>query len=241
MTSNQCKRLQQIQHLSAFGTECHKSVQSLLSELNWDEKQVLNCEPLVLCPYDSRHRMSCQSIGKHLEKCELKANGLTNEEIETLPPSSAFYYSESADISPVVIDKQIEDTILGEPIGDGFRGNRSRIELSSEQRLALYSHVIQTNRKTRDESTIDDKQSEQSLKSLTIDLFSDVREKLDTNPDKQKQEVVDRLEMIAMNRDMKRRQLIYFEYYYKKQFPKKIHRYFRSLESSLNDNESGFE
>ncbi|CAG2109265.1 unnamed protein product [Medioppia subpectinata] len=176
MASNKAKRLQQIHDLTAFSTECHQSVDTLLTDLNWQQNHVLNA---------------------------------------TLPPSSRFYYSHCPDVRPVVvIDKQTEDTILGEPIGDDFGSHRSRIELSSEQRLALYSHVIH---KTRDDESMNackQHTDEQSLISLSIDLFSDVTTKLDKITDKQSEggeqsSSVNRLEMIAMNRDLKRRRQSY--------------------------------
>jgi hypothetical protein len=39
---------------------------------------------MVLCPFDSNHRMPEKSLSKHLEKCELRANGFQNQQIVCL-------------------------------------------------------------------------------------------------------------------------------------------------------------
>jgi hypothetical protein len=39
---------------------------------------------MVLCPFDSNHRMPQKCLNKHLEKCELRANGFQNQQIVCL-------------------------------------------------------------------------------------------------------------------------------------------------------------
>lgn len=36
---------------------------------------------MVLCPFNSNHLVSNKSIDKHIKRCQLKAKGFTDEEI----------------------------------------------------------------------------------------------------------------------------------------------------------------
>lgn len=88
---------------------------------------------------------------------------------------------------------------LGQPIDEGFGRNRSdRIELSTEQRLALYDRVIQTTRKQNKDSILQD----HSLLPLTLDLFDEFNKKYVQNTDPKDD---NRIQITSKMRDLKRR------------------------------------
>ncbi len=82
-----------------------------------------------------------------------------------------------------------------------FSNGRSLIELSAQQRLAVYDYVIGLG---RDDSKCLDSRSDQSL---NIDLF-DAFNKNESQTDYQK-ETSNKLQILAMNRDLKRRRQSY--------------------------------
>ncbi|XP_076325865.1 U11/U12 small nuclear ribonucleoprotein 48 kDa protein-like [Tachypleus tridentatus] len=201
----------QLKKLNKFTEDFRNELNSILSVLEWTSEsfEVLQKEKMVTCPLDSGHRLPSSSLSRHTEFCKWFKAGYTREEMEKAVPSSHFFYKTSTSVVPVLIDKKTQKDILLKAEQKGLLQGPSKAvledkdvpltmercvtELSPEERLAIYEHVVEKGKATNKPMAF-------RLEDLQMSF-----EKKDKAPENPKSE----LELLAELRDYKRRRVSY--------------------------------
>ncbi|KFM71517.1 U11/U12 small nuclear ribonucleoprotein, partial [Stegodyphus mimosarum] len=199
------ERLKQIEELEIFLKDKGEIPVDILNKLGWSEES-LNDEFKTVCTKDPGHWVPESTLAHHEEICAWTKEGYTKEEMVKQPPSSQFFYQKATSVIPVIIDKELQASILLESTGENFEKkfhdeipnvprtvDRSVVELTPEQRLAIYDYVVKEGKAAN------------KPKNVTVeDLLFDFGKK-----DEQEGRPKTQLEILAELRDYKRRRQSY--------------------------------
>ncbi|XP_029324461.1 U11/U12 small nuclear ribonucleoprotein 48 kDa protein [Mus caroli] len=214
------RRLQE--ELSEFVESCCRTLEEVTASLGWsldqldpgDEAEAE--DEIVICPYDSNHRMPKSSLTKHMESCRLRKLGYTKEEENEMYNPTFFY--ENLKIPSVTLNKDSQFQIIKQarttagkdgdcysqrmyssvPVEVPLNHKRSVCDLTQMDRLALYDFVIEETKKKRSGPQVIENDS---------DLFVDLAAKV--NQDNSRKSPKSYLEILAEVRDYKRRRQSY--------------------------------
>ncbi|XP_035827148.1 U11/U12 small nuclear ribonucleoprotein 48 kDa protein [Aplysia californica] len=207
------KRQQYLNALKRYVEEQEKKLAETLDKLGWTEEELCKIPKKQVCPYNKDHIVPENAFKKHVEKCRLLKAGCQKDELEPLLQDMDFWYSSSDSIMKVDIDESLLNKIIWDhcvQTGQVYTGHRSmpvshidaNINLTQEDHLAVYRHVVQTSHEAGKVIPID-----RSDELLTTDWSSLVKKGL-LNEQSNK-EFSSKLEQLAALRDMKRRRQSY--------------------------------
>ncbi|KAG9285798.1 hypothetical protein G9A89_013223 [Geosiphon pyriformis] len=182
------KSLQQRLH------ECDLKFNELLRELDWASEPFQNHEEgetFTFCPFDPAHKIPKKSYETHYKRCELKFHGIKSErgKRRQLPSSSFYYHDASSVVSlPEKAKSKLHSTTN---VGQSLTVNERRAE---------YLEAIQTTNQLRLQN--------QQHKRDVYQNFDEVWE-LVQKLKEQNQGTKSRAELLAEQRDYKRRRKSY--------------------------------
>ncbi|XP_058524514.1 U11/U12 small nuclear ribonucleoprotein 48 kDa protein isoform X2 [Ochotona princeps] len=178
--------------LSEFVESCWRTLDEVTASLGWSLEQLDATEDeIVICPYDSNHRMPKSSLAKHVESCRLRKLGYTKEEQEEMYNPDFFY--ENVKVPSITLR-----IYSSSPVEVPLNHKRSVCDLTQADRLALYDFVVEETKKQRSSSQTIENDS---------DLFVDLAAKV--NQDNSRKSPKSYLEILAEVRDYKRRRQSY--------------------------------
>ncbi|KAM6186572.1 U11/U12 small nuclear ribonucleoprotein 48 kDa protein [Rhynchocyon petersi] len=214
------RRLQE--DLEEFVESSFRTVEEVITSLGWSldqldpgEEEAVENE-VVICPYDSSHRMPESSLAKHLVSCRLRKRDYTKEEENEMYNPEFFY--ENVNVPSITLNKDLQLQIIKQArTADGKDGDSSNqriysslpvdvplnhkrfvCDLTQADRLAIYDFVVDETKKKRSSSQIIENDS---------DLFVDLAAKI--NQDNSQKCPKSYLEILAEVRDYKRRRQSY--------------------------------
>ncbi|XP_004599243.2 U11/U12 small nuclear ribonucleoprotein 48 kDa protein isoform X3 [Ochotona princeps] len=202
--------------LSEFVESCWRTLDEVTASLGWSLEQLDATEDeIVICPYDSNHRMPKSSLAKHVESCRLRKLGYTKEEQEEMYNPDFFY--ENVKVPSITLTKDSQFHVVKQaraavgkdgdcsqriysssPVEVPLNHKRSVCDLTQADRLALYDFVVEETKKQRSSSQTIENDS---------DLFVDLAAKV--NQDNSRKSPKSYLEILAEVRDYKRRRQSY--------------------------------
>ncbi|XP_064473598.1 U11/U12 small nuclear ribonucleoprotein 48 kDa protein-like [Ornithodoros turicata] len=201
-------REKQLRKIESFVNKTEKSLNSLLSSLNWTKERILKKVNYVTCPFDPGHKMPQSSLEKHVELCSWLRDGYSRSDKEKELPSSDFFYKNSTSVVPVHIDRETQQKILTQA---AFRGDvpaeacqqvkdvprtmeRCFAEFTPSERFAIYDYVVECARAANRGATI-------RLEDLQVDF--------EKKPNADGEHTPSHLEIKSQMRDYKRRRQSY--------------------------------
>ncbi|XP_054722396.1 U11/U12 small nuclear ribonucleoprotein 48 kDa protein-like [Uloborus diversus] len=196
-------RLKFIDDLDSYLNVKEHILRNVISKLEWDEES-LHDDLKVPCHNDPGHWIPELRLSRHDVGCSWAKDGYPKDEKDKQPPSSQFFYEQCSSIFSINLDKKIQENVLSK-FGLLINGSddkvfdipktvdRWTVNLNPEQRLAIYDYIVKESKAAN------------KLKNVTVeDLMFDFGKK-----DDQDGKPKTRLELMAEQRDYKRRRQSY--------------------------------
>lgn len=162
----------------------------ILNKVSWSEESIKQGSNLQPCDINSNHFIPSSSAEKHKHKCLYRSKGYTDSEITE--ESSNFFYEKATDVIQLNIPKEMQSRILMVQEKDlPLTTKRSLIELSPQQRLKMYDYCVSVASSQRPSDRVTNE----------FCTFSD--------QGKSSQQPLSKLEILAMERELKRRRQSY--------------------------------
>lgn len=100
----------QHQNLSDFTKKIHQEIMDIKSVLGWSVESIeTENDNRLICPYDSSHRVSKETLDQHLEHCQWKEDGYHEFDLPLSEPNSQlcspFSIKMDADLQNSVIEE----------------------------------------------------------------------------------------------------------------------------------------
>ncbi|XP_071961594.1 U11/U12 small nuclear ribonucleoprotein 48 kDa protein-like [Antedon mediterranea] len=187
-----------ISDLSEFIGEHEAKLDNLMVKLNWTHDKTMDCKPLVQCPVNNDHFVSEETLESHSKQCQLSQHGYTLEEQEQMS-SLDWLYSKMKNVVSVKLDEKLQSDILLQGTGVysqkpvALTAEREVTNLTPHERALIHDHVVKVAKKVRSDNVI------------SVDLTSDPLLQLK----EEKKEPTTYLELLAAQRDYKRRRQTY--------------------------------
>lgn len=189
------------ERIEALIADTETWVNDVLERVGWDEDHILQGEESATCPVDAAHTVPLSRMQKHLGLCPLLQKGYTKEELEEEQSSKPFYEKSTKVMSIDLSD----DTVRGilsrfSPAAGGATVRdlpltqlRAASALTSEEHLAVYEYCLETVKVANRQA---------SFQEDELQLLEDDEGDGDAEPKS-------RLEVLAAERDLKRRRQAY--------------------------------
>ncbi|XP_046478106.1 U11/U12 small nuclear ribonucleoprotein 48 kDa protein isoform X1 [Neodiprion pinetum] len=190
------EREKQLQDLNSFIQLSYEQLTSVVSSLGWTIESISNeSQTTVACPFDNGHRVKEASLGKHLEKCQWKAEGYTeydlplSEPCPSVDPSSSIKFDEHLQ-DEVLLKAREQDPTMHTAAGIGDRliprtSDRLTASFTSDERKAVYDYVI--------------------ANTITPDIGCDIADMNNVTKKDKDSPKTSLLELLAQERNLKRR------------------------------------
>jgi len=206
------KRQQYLNSVKKFIDDHEKKLENILQNIGCST-DLQKKERKQVCPYDNNHIVPSTSFAKHVEKCKYLRAGYKEDELESLLQDNEFWYKGCDSIMKLDIDESKLNKIIWDhcvQTGQVYTGHRplpvshmdSAIQLTADDRLAVYRHVVQASHSAGKVIPVD-----KTDELLTTDWGSLVKKGL-LNEESNK-EFSSKLEQLAVLRDLKRRRQSY--------------------------------
>lgn len=187
--SERDSRKQQLEELKNFTDAVNEEIANIVETLGWTMKSTMaNIDTeYFTCPYNPSHQLTEGSLNNHLVSCQWKAEGYGKLDVPLSEPT----LSTDSPFS-IKFDERLQDEILRRAkeqnpamqTGIGERliprtSNRLLTEFTSDERKALYDYVISNTAKPdigQDIAVIDNLKQEQKDKELSsLELMAQER------------------------------------------------------------------
>ncbi|KAG8195332.1 hypothetical protein JTE90_001353 [Oedothorax gibbosus] len=196
-------RLKKLEELDTYLSEKNEILLHVIKSVGWDEETLTN-EIKVQCPVNPSHWVQSSTLPQHIEMCTWVKEGYLKEEKDKHPPSSRGFYQPSSSVASIIVGKETQAKILTEKglvqqnamdeIPDLPKTmDRWSIELTSDQRLAVYDYVVEKFKSSHKTTNV-------TLEDLMIDF--EMKNDQDGRPKTG-------LEILAEQRDYRRRRQSY--------------------------------
>ncbi|XP_033219689.1 U11/U12 small nuclear ribonucleoprotein 48 kDa protein-like isoform X2 [Belonocnema kinseyi] len=186
-------RKQQLDELESFIQTTDTELENILSNLGWNlENLDTNAENEVVCPFNPGHRLPEKSLEQHLINCQWRAEGYDKFDValseSTLPSvaPSTIKMDEDLQTEILLAAKKKEPNMIS---GIGERliprtSDRIFIDFTGDERKAIYDYVVANTQK--------------------VDIGHDIAD-LNQTKSKESQKSISYLELLAQERNLKRR------------------------------------
>ncbi|CAD6208381.1 GSCOCG00003387001-RA-CDS [Cotesia congregata] len=187
----------QLEDLKLFTEDVDKKLNEVTSFLGWSVDSLSDFTPPITCPFDNAHHLSEKKLKDHLEKCQWKAEGYAETDLPlswpTLPENSPFCIQ----ITENLQDEILKSAKLNNPsnyyfltltTGTGNRliprtSDRLIADFTPDERRALYEYYL--------------------ANTVQPDIGEDIADL--NKPKKTEEKRTSYLELLAHERDLKRR------------------------------------
>ncbi|XP_033121659.1 U11/U12 small nuclear ribonucleoprotein 48 kDa protein-like [Anneissia japonica] len=192
------ERQQVISELTSFITQHEENLDELMVQLDWTKEKTMESKQLVQCPVNDSHFVAEESLKQHAKQCRLHSQDYTIEEQQEMQ-SLDWLYSKMKNVVPVKIDEKLQSTVLTQATGFhsqkpvALTAEREVTNLTPMERAFMHDYVVNAAKKLRSDQALSD--------DLTGDPELRLKEK--------KKEPTTYLELLAAQRDYKRRRQTY--------------------------------